>query len=224
MCFGTGSFQALAGVGGENQEEKSTQVGIAESETNEEFAQSGLVGKSTARSRPDMESSLALRDDVSGLQVSNDSWISPPGSGHSVTYEDSLATNSSSESFQGLKELENGDTNVEVHHSPKIEHVSNLIANPDVSDASLDPSSPPASSTTSTPIKSQQSGLNSSSEKEPSVLASDSKLEHHNGADTSSGDLHRLAHPKELRTTGMDIAPRTQLFKGITRSLHFVYR
>jgi hypothetical protein len=193
MCSAMWSVQALAGVGGESQEVRSSQVGIAESETHEEFAQSDLVGKCTARLGPDMESSLALRDDISVLQVSDDCWISPPDSGQSVTYSDSLVTNSSPENFLGLKVLENGDSNVEVH--------------------------PPVSSTTSTPIRSQQSGLNSSSEKEPSVFASDSKLEHHNGADTSSGDLHRLAHPKEFRTTGADTAPRTQLFKGAISSL-----
>jgi hypothetical protein len=219
MCSAMWSVQALAGVGGESQEVRSSQVGIAESETHEEFAQSDLVGKCTARLGPDMESSLALRDDISVLQVSDDCWISPPDSGQSVTYSDSLVTNSSPENFLGLKVLENGDSNVEVHHTSGLGAVLDLSVNPDVSDASLDLSSPPVSSTTSTPIRSQQSGLNSSSEKEPSVFASDSKLEHHNGADTSSGDLHRLAHPKEFRTTGADTAPRTQLFKGAISSL-----
>lgn len=212
--------QALAGVGGESQEEISSQVGIAESETHEELAQSDLVGKSNARSGPDMESGLALRDDVSVLQISDDCWISPPDSGHSVTYADSPVTNSSPENFQGLKMLENGDSNMDVHHTPGTGDVSNLSVNPDISDASLDLSSPPVSSATSTPLKSQQSGLNSSSEKEPSVFTSDSKLEHHNGPDTSSGDLHGLAHSKEIRTTGADTAPRTPLFKGITTSLY----
>lgn len=208
-------------MGGENQEDRSSQVVIVEPDTNEEFAQTDLVGKST------MESILATRDEMPVFQVSDDCWISPPDSGHSVTYADSLMTGSSPEIYRGSKALENGDSNAEVHHALlDIGHsketsgdTSNLGVNSDVDGTSLDLSSLPASSTTSTPVRSQQIGLNSSSDKEPSVFAADIKLEHHVGADASSGDLHRLAHPREFKVPGTDTATRTQLFKGISTSL-----
>lgn len=213
FCYA--SVQALAGVGGENQGERASQVVIAESDTQEEFAHSDLVGKSTARPGHEMESSVVLRDDLPDSQVADECWISPPDSGQSITYADGLTTRSSPEIYDEQKAmLQNG----EGHHSlpdTTTRDVSNLVDSPDVSDTSFDLSSPPVSSVQSTLIRSQRSGLNSSIDKEPLAFASEFKLEHHTEADTSSGDLHRLAHPKESKMTGADTAPRAQPFKGI---------
>jgi len=212
MCVYHAAVQALAGVGGENQGERSSQVVIAESDTHEEFGHSDLVGKSSARAGHDMESSLVLRDDLPDLHDPDDCWISPPDSGQSVTYADTLTAGFSPEIYQ-QKVLQNEEGHQTLPDTTR--DASNLVFCPDVDDTSLDLSSPPVSSATSTLIKSQRSGLNSSSDKEPLAFASDFKLEHHNGADASSRDLHELAHLKESKIAGADTAPRVQPFKGI---------
>lgn len=184
---------------------------IAVINSHEELSQSSLDGKSTLRSGHDLDASLQFRDEISVLQVTDDCWISPPESGHSDRYSDSLIINASPDLClermqKGSREERSPQRPLHTDSSEGLSIDSSYVgALPDASD-DLELSSSPASSTTSNSVRSQRS-LGSCVEQIPTVSTIDGKMEHHGGIGTGSEELPRLSHQQKMGKARMEKLP-----------------
>lgn len=184
--------------------------------SHEELSQSSLDGKSNLRSGNDLDASLQFRDEISVLQVTDDCWISPPESGHSGRYSDSLIINASPELClgrmqKGSREERSPDRSLQIDSSEGLSIDSSYVGTlPDASD-DLELSSSPASSTTSYSVRSQRS-LESCVKQIPTVSTIDGKMEHHGGIDISSEELPRLSHRQKREKARMEKLPLSTAF------------